>query len=184
MRILFGFLLFITTLSVWAGAYQYNDVMLSLHAKTAPKVAVMETAIEKKYVKNSLSITIVYDKRDETVAKNLKDMIGSEYERGVAGHDVVVNLREFREFSSGQQSTLVYILRGDADRVERVVEICKKHSILTFSYEPEYLQYGVILSLFVDKRTSPYINLKAAKESGISFKEMLLRISKIYGGEQ
>ena len=59
------------------------------------------------------------------------------------------------------------------------MEFAREHSIVTYAYNPSYLKEGVLMSLYIDQKTRPYLNLTEAKSYNIRFSNILLKIAKL-----
>jgi hypothetical protein len=66
------------------------------------------------------------------------------------------------------------------EKMKKVLLLAQKNKILTFSYSKDDLAHGSILALNIGKKVKPIINLKALKESNISIRDVLLKISTVY----
>ena len=77
-------------------------------------------------------------------------------------------------------SNLYYLFPANKDEIQKVLKVAKKTKALTFSYNEDDLKYGVMSSVFIASKVKPILNLDAIKSNNITFRPVLLKISKIY----
>ena len=161
-----------------AFAYTYEQTILKSYAKIAPRIILMSE--NHRQISENIEIFIVYEEGDEESAQLLKSYMLEGYPRGLNNHLLKIKTVSYDSFKDAPKYSLVFLFDGEDSHIQKVISFTKKKHILSMSYHYSYLDYGVLLSLHVGKTLKPYLNIKAAKESGIIFKNNLIAISKIF----
>ena len=152
--------------------------IIDIHAKVFPKILFTDTKIEDKLVDGTIEIIILYTKDDIQVANNLKKEILRFYPL-IKGHPLGISLQEYEQFDPTEAATAYYELLGDKESVMKVNRSAQKNARITFSYDSSYLDYGTLMSLYISNTVSPYINIKALKQSNIILYNIIYKIAKI-----
>lgn len=175
------FFIFAVVANLFARAGDYSNVVLQMHANILPKLVLMDLKFKEKLIDSKLVITILYNNGDKFVAKKLKDFIHEKYPNGIKNIEIDIRLVQYDEFiDKRDKSTLVYLLDSFENRVIKIIDLAKELKVITFANDKSYLNFGVNMSLDIDKKVRPFINLKAMKENNISPRPTLLKISKLY----
>lgn len=76
--------------------------------------------------------------------------------------------------------SVIIIMPLKAVNISTISKKCKQYKILSFSTNPEYLEYGISVVL-EERRNRPeiWINLNSVKNEGIEFSSQLLKLVKI-----
>jgi len=171
-RFLLLCLLFVANLS----ALEYDNTILELEAKLFPKMIFLSDGIKKK--SNALSIYIIAQRVDEKSAVLLKKLILSNYPNKVSGKKIEVSIKEFGKFKKNPDAIIV--LNHDGDILAKIALWANTHKIISLAYDPYYLKYGLVASLYIGKATKPYLNRAIIKKYNFSFNPYLLKLSKFY----
>lgn len=164
------------TLSVVADTY--NADIISIHAKVFPKILLIDTKIEEKLVDGAIKVVILYTEDDIKIANTLKEEMFRLYPL-LRGHPFQVATKEYKEFDATEAVTAYYQLLGDKESVMSVNQSAQKNSLITFSYDRSYLDYGTLMSLYISDKVSPYISLESLKQSNIILDNIIYKIAKI-----
>ncbi len=157
--------------------------MLQIHAKIAPRIILMNKNI-KWDRSRKIYITILYEEGDESSADLLKSYIRKNYPNGLKNRYIQISSILYDDFKNSPKNSLVFLFDSSEFKIDKVLAYCIKNHIITMSYSSTYLKDGVILSLHVGRNLKPYLNIKAAKQSEIIFKNTLLSVSKIFYEEK
>lgn len=168
--------IFFLTLSAHAGSY--SQPLLNIHAKVFPKVLLTDTNLNNKLVNNEIKIVLLYEEIDYQTAKKFKINIQELYEE-LNGKKISIVLRTYDSFDETEKASAYYLFYSSDRKVEAVCHQIEQDSILTFSYDNRYLDLGVVMSLHVGKKTSPYINLINLKKSEIKLQNIIYKIARI-----
>jgi len=176
------YLLILIMLFSIAGGYSYNDQLMQIYAKIAPRLVLMS---KMPYVlpKESIDITILYEKGDERAAENLREKMLEIYPKGLGNRKLEIGLVPYGISEKLKKVSLLFLLEGDTDSVKAALDFAGKEKLLTISYNRKLLSQGAILSLYIGKTVKPFLNLEAAKRSDIVFDSVLFKISKIYSSK-
>ena len=164
-------------LSVSLFSRQYDETLLNIEAKLFPKIAVLEENIKNKD-SSKLEIGIVYESIDEQVARSFKSKILKNYSNKLVGKRLEVSLISSKE-DLDRNLDFVIFMYIEESRLVHLVSWANRHNILTFSYDPSDLYYGIACSIYIGKSTKPYLHAKVIKKFNFTFDPYLLRLSKI-----
>jgi len=162
-----------------------NNSLLDIHATIMPKVLLLEHGVEKKIKDNKINITIAYEDNNYKDMKFLKTSIESKYPKGISGYEIVIDLINYNNFQKCKKNTnILYIFPSSEQNVIYLINAYKECDAITFASIKKYLKFDAMISIDVGKKVKPIVNLNAVKNSGISFKPVLLSISKVYQEEK
>ena len=161
-----------------AVADNYNIEMIDIHAKVFPKILLVDTKIDEKLVNGAIKVIILYTEEDIKIANSLKAEMLRFYPL-LKGHPFQVVIKEYKEFDATEAVTAYYQLLGDKESIMSVNESAQKNSLITFSYDKSYLDYGTLMSLYISNSVSPYISLESLKQSNIILDNIIFKIAKI-----
>ena len=162
-----------------------NNTLLEIHATLIPKILLLQNNIKQNINDQTINITIVYDQNNYKDMKFLKQAIKTKFPDGVSGYKIDIKTTEYESFKKCYNNThLVYMLPSSRENIEMIVKAHKAYKVVTFAYDKKYLSSDVMFSVHLDREVKPIINLKAVKSSGISFRPILLSISKVYENDK
>ncbi len=171
-RVLLSFLLLSTLLN----AKQYDSNIIAIEAKLFPKIALLEYHIKQNPSKE-LSIIILAKEIDFNIAEDFKTKIESNYPNRIGGKKVTVNISQFNN-SNTDQADVVIVLSHKNKELQKIASWANKNKIVSFAYDPSYLDYNLLASIYIGKSTKPYLNRKIIKEYNFIFDSYLLQLSK------
>lgn len=162
-----------------------NNSLINIHATIMPKVLLLEHGIEKKIKDNHINITIAYEDNNYKDMKFLKRSIESKYPNGISGYKIKIDLINYKTFKKCNPNTnILYIFPSSNNNIRKMINEYKKCNAITFASDKKYLKLNAMISIDVGKDVKPIVNLNAVKNSGISFRPVLLSISKVYQEEK
>ena len=139
----------------------------------------MDYKFKQKLYNNSIVIALLYDQRSYKSAVSLKNKIETKYKNGIKEYNIKIKLLSYNKIAD-TKANIYYLFPTDTKSIKQVVKIANSNHALTFSYLNDDLKYGIMLSLKVGNKIKPIINLSAAKSNEVTFRPVLLDISKIY----
>ncbi len=161
-----------------AVADNYNTEIIGIHAKVFPKILLIDTKIDEKLVNGAIKVIILYTEEDIKIANSLKEEMLSFYP-SLKEHPFQITVKEYKEFDATEAVTAYYQLLGDKESVLSVNKSAQENSLITFSYDKNYLDYGTLMSLYISNKVSPYISLESLKQSNIILDNVIYKIAKI-----
>ena len=158
-----------------------NESLLKIHATIVPKILLMDYDFKKKIINKIIKIAIVYENNDYKEALLLKRMIEQKYQDGLKSYDISLTLLPYTKTKDSKiKANLYYIFPSNVKNIQIAINKAKNSKALTFSYQKENLQNGVMSSVDIGSRVKPILNLEAVKMNNITFRPLLLKISLIY----
>jgi hypothetical protein len=167
---------FLLTLFTLLNAKEYDATVMNIEAKLFPKIAILEENIANN-PSPYLSIIIVYKEPDYDAAQNFKQKIESTYPDKIRKKKVIVGLAQFESLNIANMDALL-VLSHEPDELEMIALWANKNKIVTFAYEPAFLEYGFVASIYIGKTTKPYLNSQTIKKYNFVFDSYLLQLSK------
>ncbi len=162
-------------------ASNINSSLLKIHSTLAPKLLLMDYDLKKKIDNDTIIITIFYNQNDYKSAKVLEHDIETKYKDGLSIYSISIDLILYSEKNiDSLTSNLYYFFPANKNDIQKVLKVAKKSKALTFSYNEDDLKYGVMSSVLIAAKVKPILNLDAIKSNDITFRPVLLKISKIY----
>lgn len=163
-------------------AYTYNHQLMQVYAKIAPRLALM-TQTPSSVEVHDIHLCIHYEAGDDKAAKRLRDTMLSIYPDGLGGRNLHISISPYKASHQCNQSALIFLLDTDIETMRPIILDAQKQHVPTMSYSNRFMANGVMLSLYLGKTVRPYLNVEAAKQSGITLDNLLVQISKIYTKE-
>lgn len=160
-------------------AGNYNKTLTTLHAKIFHKIILLDKDLKTKVVDGHVIIHILYEESDYYDAKNFRDLIKKFIEIKYP-YPSKIKLVEYKNIQKIKTSTALFLLDSSKKSIREAVEVSKKLKVISYSYNPDFLELGVVLSLDVGKTIKPYINFNSVKENQLRFNPIIIRISKGY----
>ncbi len=157
-----------------------RDNLIRIHASLLPKTVFMDYRFKQRLDNGSIKIHVLCKKSDIYYAKDFVRYVRKLYPDGINGLKVTTRIQSYANYMEDpcSSATIFYLLPADKQTMKQAIKEIK--SALIFSYSPASLQYGSHISLKIKYRVRPILNLEALKESGISLRPAILRISDIY----
>jgi len=175
MRLLLIF--FILTSSIFA--LSINDSLLKIHATLLPKITLMDYELKNKLINDSITIAIVYNKKEYKSAVSLRNKIDTKYQNGIKNHSIKTKIVLYKSIKN-TKANIYYLFPSNKKNIKNVIDIAKENQALTFSYLKDNLKSGVMISINIGERVQPIINIDAIRTAHINLRPVLLSISTIY----
>jgi len=165
-------LFLILSLQLWAT--QYKPTVLELEAKIFPKMILLNLELNKK--SDTLNIYILTKEWDLYTADELKEYIELYYPKKISGKKIIVSIEVFQNFQ--QIPDAIIVLKHNKKELIKIANWANKKGIISLAYDPSYMQYGILASLYIGKSTKPYLNKSIIQKYGFKFHPQLLKLSK------
>jgi len=179
------YILFLILFSTIALSSGINSSLLKIHATLLPKVLLMDYDFERKSSKDNICIVIAYNKKDYKNAKLLRTNIEEKYPNGLNNYSILIELVPYTKIKKQTtEANIYYLFPGSEKNIFNTISKATKSDALTFSYLKDDLQDGVMCSVSIGSKVKPILNLEAIKANNITFRPVLLKISKIYKKER
>ncbi|MBA1432321.1 MAG: hypothetical protein FAF04_01705 [Epsilonproteobacteria bacterium] len=167
-------LLFLILLQL--SAKQYDSNIIDIEAKLFVKIALLESSIQKSD-NTLLRIYIVAKQIDNSAAMQFKNAIQADYPDMLLNKKIVVKAVHFQD-AVKQKPDAIIVLEHTEQKLREIAKWANENKIVSFAYDPAYLEYGVLVSLYFGKTTQPYLNKKIIQEYGFVFDPYLIQLSK------
>ncbi|MCD6433638.1 MAG: hypothetical protein J7L21_06315, partial [Sulfurimonas sp.] len=152
----FYFFLFIFTTTIFAT--QINDSLLKVHAVLVPKIALMDYEFKQKIDNDSIVIALMYERVNYKDALSLKEKIDSKYKDGIKDYTIKTKLIPYSDITN-TKANIYYVFPSKDENIKKVIKKADSNQAITFSYLKDDLKYGVMISLIIDSKVKPIINL-------------------------
>ncbi|MDQ7043046.1 MAG: YfiR/HmsC family protein [Sulfurimonas sp.] len=172
-------ILLLLTLSFSVFALNINDSLLKVHATLVPKIYLMDYKFKDKIKNNTISIAILYQQKEYRSAKKLKSLIESKYKNGINSYKVEAKLVNYNNANLAE-ANVYYLFPAKKSNIKKAIRRASIDNSLTFAYQKEDLQHGVMISVDISKRIKPLLNLEAISMNNITLRPVLIKISTIY----
>ena len=167
-------LISLLTVSVLYG-YSYNDLLIKAQSSIFPKIMLLDKKLEEKLVEGTVVYSIVYEEEDRQTAQKIRNLITENYGKYLGGYPLRVELVPSGKLDQHIRTTALYLLNTPTG-ISHAGEVIKEKGIMTFAYDIDNLQYGILLSLMVEKSTVLYLNRKGLQDHRVDFVEALYQI--------
>lgn len=168
-------------LFVTLSAQSYNENILKIEANIIPRIVLMDYKFTDKLHDKHIRVLLLHNGMDAISALKMQNIMEEKYPDGIKGYALDIRLQTYDAFlAHPQPATVYYLMDTHTSTIKDVVAIARKQGVLTFSHDTKNLALGANVSLKIDKKIIPYINVTSLKESGISLRPALLSISEIY----
>jgi hypothetical protein len=137
----------------------------------------LDKKLDEKLVKGKIIFTIVYEKDDYPTAAQIDEFIKTNYKEHFDMYEYRINLVEFSELSEKTDATAIYALNSDK-YIQKVAQIAKQKGIISFTYDKNNLNNGLLFSLMLEKSTILYINKNNLYPQKVDFVDSLLQMVK------
>ena len=133
--------------------------------------------------KGKVNIAVVYNNNSGSSAREaleISKQISNTKDKKVQNYDVnhkIILMDRYIE-DKIKDSCVVYICKNIDE--EKIIDIAKKHKILTVASDKSYFQKVAIVIREDDNTNKFYINVEILKDEGVNIAKELLSISKIY----
>lgn len=166
--------LYLTLITIAFG-YSYDDIVLKAQASIFPKIILLDKKIENKLVDGKIVYTIIYDKLDLNTALSIEEFINKNFQGSLDTYEYQVNLVEFKDFSKETKASAIYVLNL-SEHIEKIAEVASEKGIISFSYDIDNLQKGLMFSLVIEKSTVLYLKKEILFTTKIEFVDALLQM--------
>jgi len=172
-KILFLYLVLVNI----AFGYSYDDLLLKAQASIFPKIVTLDKKIDEKLIDGKIVYTIIYDETDYITASSIKKFINDNFQGHLDTYEYEINLVNFSNFSEQTETSAIYVLNL-RDHIEKIAAIAIKKGIVSFSYDINNLNKGLMFSLVIEKSTVIYLKKENLYTSKIDFVDALLQMVK------
>lgn len=152
---------------------------LKIQAKVFEKILLLDTKIQDKLTQNP-KIIILFSDKEELDAAFVQEEIIKNIKNNELLKTIKVEIKNYKEFKKENALAYFFLESSQTNLLKNIATHAIDLKIITFSYNPEYLEYGVMLSLKIEQTTYPLINPEAVLKGEIKFNPILIRISKRY----
>jgi hypothetical protein len=172
------FFFIFTYVNIYANSV-YDLNLLILQSKVFPKVILADYNINEKVIDNKIVFTILYEEIDTNIANKFKKMIEQNYPK-LKEYEVELRLLQYKDFSRKTQLDTAYIfLLGKEKEITEISKFITNNKRLSFSYDKNYVDYGVIFGLEISSTVSLLLNLNSLKQSQINLENSIFKVTKI-----
>jgi hypothetical protein len=155
-------------------ASQYNSTVFELEAKLFPKIVMLSEDIKKE--SEFLTLCIIAKEEDFRYAQEFKEAIEASYPDKLMNKSIVITIKNFNSIESYPDGVIV--LNNGEKEVRAVANWANANKIVSLSYDPSYLEYDVLASIYIGRSVKPYLNREVMQKHNFNFNPYLLELSK------
>ncbi len=170
------------TLALGAAGWSasYDPFLLDTQLTLLPKIAMLDKNIAFTHSKSPIKILIAYDQNDEDTAASCNRILMNKFNGNLNGHPIAVTMLPFNKLDSTTSYHLIYALKASLSQLKKVHNAVGSSSTITALYDADKLgDYGLLLSIRMERVPIILINSKALRENRFSFPDSLLEIARI-----
>lgn len=158
-----------------AFAYNYDDIILKAQASIFPKIILLDKKIGDKLIDGKIVYTIIYDELDYLTALSIEEFINKNFQGQLGTYSFKVNLIKLEDFSKETKASATYVLNSN-EHITKIAKISSDKGIISFSYDINNLQKGLMFSLIIEKSTVLYLKKETLFTRKIDFVDALLQM--------
>lgn len=166
--------LLLLLLSIQLFANQYNTTVLELEAKLFPKIIMLSEEVNEE--SESLVLYIIAKEEDTYDAQEFKESIKAIYPDKLGDKVVKVFVKEFESIEEYPDGIIV--LNNDLEEIQKIASWANANKIVSLSYDPSYLDYGILGSIYIGRSIKPYLNREVIRKYNFNFNPYLLELSQ------
>lgn len=156
-------------------AFEYEKSKLEIFSKLIPRIVLMSSL--KNNIDKNINICFIREAKDNEYTDFFKEKLENNPIKNIQNQITTTN---YTNLQKCENTNVVFMFNTNKKTLINTVGFFKEKQILTVSYNPLFLKYGVNMSLFFGTKVLPYLNVKSIIEEKIILDNILLRISKIY----
>ena len=154
---------------------------MQIHANLIPKIMMMDYDFSNRLVDDAISIAIVYENiQQKNDALELQRYMKVKYPDGISGHAIHLDFIAYKNVDLSLKHSFYYLLPSSEKNIKQALKVSNRQKALSFAYNSNDLQYGVMLSVKITNKVKPMINVDALKKTEITVRPILLKVAEIY----
>jgi hypothetical protein len=155
--------------------YSYNDLLIKAQSAIFPKIMLLDKNLESKLVDGAIVYTIVCETNDRHAAMQIRDLVIEKHSESLGKYALDVRVATFDEVSDATRTTAFYVLNSDAG-IDKISRLAENTGAMTFAYDIDNLNRGMLLSLMVEKSTVLYLSKASLQNHKVDFVDALYQI--------
>ncbi|MEA2073630.1 MAG: hypothetical protein U9O86_08600 [Campylobacterota bacterium] len=168
------FLLLYLLLPLQLFAIHYNSTIIEIEAKLFPKMIMLSEDIDKNAT--VLKIDIIAHKQDLAYAREFKESIQAKYPEKLINKVVKVSISKLG--SLNEEADAFIVLDHTEKELQKIANFANTRKILSFAYDPSYMDSGILAAIYIGISTKPYLNKEIIQKYNFTFNPYLLELSK------
>lgn len=149
-----------------------------MHARVLPSIILMDRQIDQKTPPGVLEIAVLHLAEDRINAERFAALLEQTHPNGVGSYKVSARALSYAELKTAPAAAGYYLLPADQASITRAIDAAIAQSRVSFAYEESLVRSGVLASLSVGRKTTPYLNTDTIAKSRILFNPTLIGIAK------
>lgn len=158
-------------------AEKHNHTILQMHARVLPSIVLMDRQIDQKAPEKLLKIAVLFEESDKLEAEGFASLLRALDQDKIAQYKIEPLLVRYGQVLP-RDINAIYLLISTNEKIRASAKMATDQKIVSFSYQEDGVELGVMSSLSVGKQTVPYINLQTIQRSEIVFNPQLITMSK------
>ena len=170
-------LLSLTFLQIFLLGYEYDDLTIKAQTSVFPKLILLDQDVSQKLIDNQIIFSIVYEDGDKQDALRIKSLIEKQFKNKLGKYGLKVVIKSYEEIKD-QKSTAYYILNSKDSNMQKVAQIGIDNHLIVYTYDKNYFQNNILVSLAIKDSTIIYLNKEMLKNYKINFVDAFYQIVK------
>lgn len=171
-------LLLLLPCMLWGASYDL--ALLQIGVKLFPKVALMEQGTKER-IQSSVNFVIIATPSHKEDALQLSKMFDRQYGGVLSNYSLnfkTVSPKEALDIKHAHG--FILLMEPNDSLLPILLENAHNSKILTFCFDPDLLQKGAAVSLYIGRSVKPYVNLTTLKQVPFTFEYGFLKLSQPY----
>jgi hypothetical protein len=163
--------------------YEYDELTLKAQSAIFPKLLLLDQDISQKLINQEIVFSIVCEDDDKRSAIKIKNLIEKQFRGKIGKYRLKVIIQSFEDVENQKPTaTAYYILNTEYMKMQKVSYVGMDNNLILFSYDKNYFQNGVLISLAIKGTTVIYLNKEILKSYNINFVDAFYQIVKFEDG--
>jgi hypothetical protein len=168
---------FFLVLNVTLYAHSYSEMLIKAQATIFPNILLLDKKLNNKLIENKIIFIIACENDDLQTAVEIKNILHSRYKNFLSNYLFETKILEFSQITENTNATAIYALHSNTN-LNKLSKIALKKGIITFAYDINDLNNGIMFSLMLEKNTVIYLNKENLNNNTTDFIDSFYEIIK------
>lgn len=157
----------------------YDENLIRIQSIAYPKLITADKKLKDKLSNKLIELTILYNEIDSQVAKKYKKIILKKY-NFLGKYKIKIKLKKYKDFNYIKPlSTAYLLLKSEEKDIQKISDFLYEEKRISFSYDLEYVENGVMMSLEISSKINIILNKKYIETNKIELKNSIFGVVKL-----